>query len=147
MKKMKMSIMKWLGIYERLVQLEVEIAHLQARVDDQEMSIDSLESDMGDKVASWEVQENVEIDLYDYSYTIEEMMDDWSRDNLSGILDERMDIAMERLANEDTIREIVCREIDNHPSLECNDDSTENTTWDMNEIIQEVIEELVNRLK
>lgn len=146
MKKFKVNIMKWLGMYDRMVQLELEIAHLQSKVDDQEMSIDSLESDMGDKVASWEVQENVEIDLYDYSYTIEEMMDDWSRDNLSGILDERMDILVEKLANEDTIREIVCRELDNHPLLDDTNDDTENTTWDMNEIVQEVLSELVERL-
>ena len=54
--------------------------------------------------------------------------------------------SVEKLANEDTIREIVCRELDNHPLLEDTNDDTENTTWDMNEIVQEVLSELVERL-
>ena len=146
MKKFKANIMKWLGMYDRVVQLELEIAHLQSKVDDQEMSIDSLESDMSEKVESYEINEYVEIDMNDHIYEIEEILEDWSRDTLSSILDERMDILVEKLANEDTIREIVCREVDNHPLLEDTNDDTENTTWDMNEIVQEVLSELVERL-
>lgn len=146
MKKFKVNIMKWLGMYDRMVQLELEIAHLQSKVDDQEMSIDSLESDMGEKVESYEINDYVEIDMDNHIYEIEEIIEDWSRGSLSGILDERMDILLEKLANEDTIREIVSRELDNHPLLDSINNDTENTTWDMNEIVQEVLSELVERL-
>lgn len=146
MKKFKVNIMKWLGMYDRMVQLELEIAHLQSKIDDQEMSIDSLESDMGEKVESYEINDYVEIDMDNHIYEIEEIIEDWSRGSLSGILDERMDILLEKLANEDTIREIVSRELDNHPLLDSINNDTENTTWDMNEIVQEVLSELVERL-
>ena len=57
------------------------------------------------------------------------------------------DRAIDHLTDSDKIRELVCAELENSPLLEnLNNDTTENTTWDMNEIVQEVLDELVTRL-
>jgi hypothetical protein len=153
MKKMKMSIVKWLGIYETMLQLELENERLQAKVIDLESNLDDFENSLSEKMSSWDVEDMINdnkeyIDMYDYNDEIHSIIDDYvSEGNLSSAISAGVEQEMSVLADSDTLREMISIELDNHPALHTDNDIPDNTTWDMNEIIQEVIEELVNRLK
>jgi len=153
MKKMKMSIVKWLGIYETMLQLELENERLESKLIDLESNIEDCHSIAEEKMSSWDVEDMINdnkeyIDMYDYNDEIHSIIDDYvSEGNLSTAISEGVEQEMSALADGDTLREMISIELDNHPALHTEDDTPDNTTWDMNEIIQEVIEELVNRLK
>lgn len=153
MKKMKMSIMRWLGIQDRMLQLELEISDLQSKLENFESDLEGFGNDLDDKVAHWDVDDRIresiqDIDISDYEYGIENIIDSWASMNIDGYVSDGIHRELENLADSDTIRELIAEEVSNHPSLsEDSNSSSDNTTWDMNEIIQEVIEELVNRLK
>lgn len=153
MKKMKMSIVKWLGIYETMLQLELENERLESKLIDLESNLDDFENSLSEKMSSWDVEDMINdnkeyIDMYDYNDEIHSIIDDYvSEGNLSSAISAGVEQEMSVLADSDTLREMISIELDNHPALHTEDDTPDNTTWDMNEIIQEVIEELVNRLK
>lgn len=153
MKKMKMSIMRWLGIQDRMLQLELEISDLQSKLVNFESDLEGFSRDLDDKVAHWDVDDMIsegiqDIDISDYEYGIERIIDSWAEEHIDGYVSDGIHRELENLADSDTIRELIAEEVSNHPSLsEDSNSSSDNTTWDMNEIIQEVIEELVNRLK
>ena len=153
MKKMKMSIMRWLGVQDRMLQLELEISDLQSKLVNFESELEGFGRDLDDKVAHWDVEDMVDsaiqdIDISDYSYGIERIIDSWAEDSIDGYVSDGIHRELENLADSDTIRELIAEEVSNHPSLsEDSNDSGNNTTWDMNEIIQEVLSELVERLR
>jgi hypothetical protein len=153
MKKMKMSIVKWLGIYETMLQLELENERLESKLIDLETQLEDFESSLSEKMSSWDVEDMINdnkqyIDMYDYNHDIHSIIDDYvSEGNLSSAISAGVEQEMSVLADSDTLREMISIELDNHPALHTDNDIPDNTTWDMNEIIQEVIEELVNRLK
>jgi hypothetical protein len=153
MKKMKMSIVKWLGIYETMLQLELENERLESKLIDLETQLEDFESSLSEKMSSWDVEDMINdnkeyIDMYDYNDEIHSIIDDYvSEGNLSSAISAGVEQEMSVLADSDTLREMISIELDNHPALHTDNDIPDNTTWDMNEIIQEVIEELVNRLK
>jgi hypothetical protein len=152
MKKVKMSIVKWLGIHQEILQLELENERLQSKLYDLESNLDSLESEVGEKMSSWDVEDMISdnekyLDMYDYTDEIESIIRDYVDDgNINDAISVQVDSEISALADNDTLRELVSHEVDNHPALSANNDSPDNTTWDMNEIVQEVLSELVERL-
>lgn len=152
MKKVKMSIVKWLGIHQEILQLELENERLQSKLYDLESNLDSLESEIGEKMSSWDVEDMISenekyLDMYDYTDEIESIIRDYVDDgNINDAISTQVDSEISALADSDTLRELVSHEVDNHPALSADNDSPDNTTWDMNEIVQEVLSELVERL-
>lgn len=152
MKKVKMSIVKWLGIHQEILQLELENERLQSKLYDLESNLDNLESEIGEKMSSWDVEDmisdnNKYIDMDDYTDEIESIIRDFVDDgNINHNISEQVDSEISALADSDTLRELVSHEVDNHPALNADNDCPDNTTWDMNEIVQEVLSELVERL-
>lgn len=152
MKKVKMSIVKWLGIHQEILQLELENERLQSKLYDLESNLDSLESEVGEKMNSWDVEDMISdnreyIDIHDYTDEIESIIMDYINDgNINHTISEQVESEISVLADGDTLRELVSHEVDNHPALSADNDSPDNTTWDMNEIVQEVLSELVERL-
>lgn len=153
MKKVKMSIMKWLGIYEQMLQLELELDRVRVDLEDARTDIQHNTDEIENSAKSYEVEEIVndslsDMDIWEYEYGINEIIDSWMSSNANEYISEGISNELEHLSDSDTIREIVSTEIDNHPVLSnLNTEDSTNTTWDMNEIIQEVIEEITNRLK
>ena len=152
MKKVKMSIVKWLGIHQEILQLELENERLQSKLYDLESNLESIESEVGEKMSSWDVEDMINenhryIDIHDYNDEIELIIRDYVEDgNINDVISAQVDSEMSALADSDTLRELVLHEVDNHPALNTDNDSPDNTTWDMNEIVQEVLSELVERL-
>ena len=152
MKKVKMSIVKWLGIHQEILQLELENERLQSKVYDLESNLDSLENEVGEKMSSWDVEDMINenekyLDMHDYTDEIESIIRDYVDDgNINDAISTQVDSEISALADSDTLRELVSHEVDNHPALNTDNDSPDNTTWDMNEIVQEVLSELVERL-
>lgn len=152
MKKVKMSIVKWLGIHQEILQLELENERLQSKLYDLESNLESIESEVGEKMSSWDVEDIINdnreyIDIHDYNDEIEIIIRDYVEDgNINDVISAQVDSEMSALADSDTLRELVLHEVDNHPALNTDNDSPDNTTWDMNEIVQEVLSELVERL-
>jgi len=152
MKKVKMSIVKWLGIHQEILQLELENERLQSKLYDLESNLDNLESEIGEKMSSWDVEDMISdnnryIDMDDYTDEIESIIRDYVDDgNINDAISVQVDSEISALADSDTLRELVSHELDNHPALSADNDSPDNTTWDMNEIVQEVLSELVERL-
>ena len=153
MKKMKMSIVRWLGIQDRILQLELEISDLESKVVLLESELQETQSEIEDKITSYDAENIAEdafanIDMYDHEYTISNIIQEWMISNKDEHIQESIDKHLENLADSDTIRELISEEVSNHPQLsEDRDDDSSNATWDMNEIIQEVIEEVITRLR
>jgi len=152
MKKLKVNIMKWLGVYQRMVQLELEIERLESKLIDQDFMIDENKNNIDEKVDRYDVEDTVkdmllDISMSDYEYELQEIIQDWADSYLDEYVSSSTDRAIDHLTDSDKIRELVCAELENSPLLEnLKDDTTENTTWDMNEIVQEVLDELITRL-
>ncbi len=152
MKKVKMSIVKWLGVHQQILNLELENERLQSQVYDLETNLEGLESEVSEKMNSWDVEDMIQdnekyLDMYDYRADINDIIEDYANDgNLDDAISRQVDSEMSALVDNDTLRELVLHEVDNHPALNTDNDSPNNTTWDMNEIVQEVLSELVERL-
>ena len=152
MKKVKMSIVKWLGVHQQILNLELENERLQSQVYDLETNLQGLEDEVGEKMNSYDVEDMIQdnekyLDMYDYRADINDIIEDYANDgNLDDAISRQIDSEMSALADNDTLRELVSHEVDNHPALNTDNDSPDNTTWDVNEIVQEVLSELVERL-
>jgi len=152
MKKVKMSIVKWLGVHQQILSLELQNERLEAQVYELETNLESLENEVGEKMSSWDVEDMINdnekyLDMYDYRTDICDIIEDYVNDgNLEDAISAQVDSEISVLADNDTLRELVSHEVDNHPALNTDNDSPDNNTWDMNEIVQEVLSELVERL-
>ena len=65
MKKMKMSIMRWLGVQDRMLQLELEISDLQSKLVNFESELEGFGRDLDDKVAHWDLDDAVDSAIQD----------------------------------------------------------------------------------
>ncbi len=148
-----MSIMRWLGVQDRLLQLELEIDSLESKLMSTASDVEDNGNEIEDKLSRWEAEDIArdavnDLDISEYEYGIQEIVEVWMDDNASGYVSSAMNTELESLADNDTIRELISEEISaisTVPSYtEGEDDSP---TWDMNEIIQEVIEEVITRLR
>ena len=153
MKKVKMSIVKWLGVHQQILNLELENERLQSQVYDLETNLQGLEDEVGEKMNSYDVEDMIQdnekyLDMYDYRADINDIIEDYVNDgNLNDAICSQIDNEMSILADNDTLRELVLHEVEQLcPALNTDNDSPDNTTWDINEIVQEVLSELIERL-
>jgi hypothetical protein len=153
MKKIKMSIMRWLGVQDRLLQLELEIDSLESKLMSTASDVEDNGNEIEDKLSRWEAEDIArdavsDLDISEYEYGIQEIVEVWMDDNASGYVSSAMNTELESLADNDTIRELISEEISAISTVSAHtDDEDHNPTWDMNEIIQEVIEEVITRLR
>ena len=153
MKKIKMSIMRWLGVQDRLLQLELEIDSLESKLMSTASDVEDNGNEIEDKLSRWEAEDIArdavsDLDISEYEYGIQEIVEVWMDDNASGYVSSAMNTELESLADNDTIRELISEEISAISTVSAHtEDEDHNPTWDMNEIIQEVIEEVITRLR
>jgi hypothetical protein len=153
MKKIKMSIMRWLGVQDRLLQLELEIDSLESKLMSTASDVEDNGNEIEDKLSRWEAEDIArdalsDLDISEYDYGIQEIVEVWMDDNVSGYVSNAMNTELESLADNDTIRELISEEISAISTVPAHtEDEDHNPTWDMNEIIQEVIEEVITRLR
>ena len=153
MKKIKMSIMRWLGVQDRLLQLELEIDSLESKLMSTASDVEDNGNEIEDKLSRWEAEDIArdavnDLDISEYEYGIQEIVEVWMDDNASGYVSSAMNTELESLADNDTIRELISEEISAISTVPAHtEDEDHSPTWDMNEIIQEVIEEVITRLR
>lgn len=148
-----MSIMRWLGVQDRLLQLELEIDSLESKLMSTASDVEDNGNEIEDKLSRWEAEDIArdavnDLDISEYEYGIQEIVEVWMDNNASGYVSSAMDKEIESLADNDTIRELISEEISAISALPVHtEDEDHSPTWDMNEIIQEVIEEVITRLR
>lgn len=148
-----MSIMRWLGVQDRLLQLELEIDSLESKLMSTASDVEDNGNEIEDKLSRWEAEDIArdavsDLDISEYEYGIQEIVEVWMDDNASGYVSSAMNTELESLADNDTIRELISEEISAISTVSAHtEDEDHNPTWDMNEIIQEVIEEVITRLR
>ncbi len=148
-----MSIMRWLGVQDRLLQLELEIDSLESKLMSTASDVEDNGNEIEDKLSRWEAEDIArdavsDLDISEYEYGIQEIVEVWMDDNASGYVSSAMNTELESLADNDTIRELISEEVSAISTVSTHtEDEDHNPTWDMNEIIQEVIEEVITRLR
>lgn len=153
---MKNVLRDWLGINEEKFALEVQLNKLQqkldyldasyADVDDKVENIDSEVSDMKheleDKVSEYDVSDIVRDVAY---YDIDDIKNDLDVDtDYSEIADTVFDLVMQEIENRDTLQELVEQKLE-----ALTDEGRSNTGAypDITEIVEDVVEELINKLR
>ena len=148
-----MSIMRWLVVQDRLLQLELEIDSLESNLTSTASDVEDNGNEIEDKLSRWEAEDIArdaldDFEISEHEYSIREMIENWMDDNISEYVSNAMNTELESLADNDTIRELISEEVSAISTLPAHTDEEEDSpTWDMNEIIQEVIEEVITRLR
>lgn len=148
-----MSIMRWLGVQDRLLQLELEIDSLESKLMSTASDVEDNGNEIEDKLSRWEAEDIArdavnDLDISEHEYSIVEIIENWMDDNANEYVSNAMSAELESLADSDTIRELISEEVSAISTVPVHtDDEDHNPTWDMNEIIQEVIEEVITRLR
>ena len=153
---MKNVLRDWLGINEEKFALEVQLKKLQqkldyldasyADVDDKVDNLDSEVSDMKyeveDKINYSDAEDIVRDTAYcDIEYVKSDLEDEM---DYSEITDNVFDLVMQEIENRDTLQELV------ENKLEALTDEGRNNTGaypDITEIVEDVVEELINKLR
>ena len=153
---MKNVLRDWLGINEEKFALEVQLNKLQQKLDyldasyaDVDDKVDSLESEVSDvkyevedKPTYSEAEELVRDLAYcDIEYVKSDLEDEM---DYSEITDNVFDLVMQEIENRDTLQELV------ENKLEALTDEGRNNTGaypDITEIVEDVVEELINKLR
>ena len=153
---MKNVLRDWLGINEEKFALEVQLNKLQQKLDyldasyaDVDDKVDSLESEVSDvkyevedKPTYSEAEELVSDLAYcDIEYVKSDLEDEI---DYSEITDNVFDLVMQEIENRDTLQELV------ENKLEALTDEGRNNTGaypDITEIVEDVVEELINKLR
>lgn len=154
MRKIKNFLRDWLEISEDKFHMNADLIKMRNK-------IDSLESQIEDSVR------NLEDKVSDVEYSVEEKVSEWDvgdivrdiaycdiddiNNDLEGVwafdiaADNVFDLVMQEIENRDTLKELVSTEIENHTH------TTEEQGYpvdvDINEIAEEVLELLIERLK
>ncbi len=148
-----MSIMRWLGVQDRLLQLELEIDSLESKLMSTASDVEDNGNEIEDKLSRYEAEDIArdavnDLDISEHEYSIVEIIENWMDDNANEYVSNAMNTELESLADNDTIRELISEEVSAISTVPVHtEDEDHNPTWDMNEIIQEVIEEVITRLR
>ena len=153
---MKNVLRDWLGINEEKFALEVQLNTLQQKLDylyasheDADDKLESLDSSLSDlkyevedKVSEWDLDDRIREIAY---YDIDDIKNDLDEDmDYSEITDNVFDLVMQEIENRDTLQELV------EAKLEALTDEGRNNTGaypDITEIVEDVVEELINKLR
>ena len=153
---MKNVLRDWLGINEEKFALEVELQKMQRELErlefqcdaadekasDLEGSIDELKYEVEDKITYSDAEDIVRDIAY---YDIDDIKSDLDSENdNSEIVDTVFDLVMQEIEHRDTIQELV------EAKLESLTDEGRNNTGaypDITEIVEDVVEQLINKLR
>ena len=146
---MKNVLRDWLGINEEKFALEVQLNTLQQKLDeldekysDVDDKVESLKYEVEDKVSEWDLDDRIREIAY---YDIDDIKNDLDEDmDYSEITDNVFDLVMQEIENRDTLQELV------EAKLEALTDEGRNNTGaypDITEIVEDVVEELINKLR
>lgn len=153
---MKNVLRDWLGINEEKFALEVQLNKLQQKLDyldasyaDVDDKLDNLDSEVSnmkyeleDKISEYDIDDRIRDIAY---YDIDDVKNDLEEDmDYSEITDNVFDLVMQEIENRDTLQELV------ENKLEALTDEGRNNTGaypDITEIVEDVVEELINKLR
>ena len=153
---MKNVLRDWLGINEEKFALEVQLNKLQQKLDylygsheDVDYKLDNLDSEVSnmkyeleDKISEYDIDDRIRDIAY---YDIDDVKNDLEEDmDYSEITDNVFDLVMQEIENRDTLQELV------ENKLEALTDEGRNNTGaypDITEIVEDVVEELINKLR
>jgi len=146
---MKNVLRDWLGINEEKFALEVQLNTLQKKLDelddkysDVDDKVESLKYEVEDKVSEWDLDDRIREIAY---YDIDDIKNDLDEDmDYSEITDNVFDLVMQEIENRDTLQELV------EAKLEALTDEGRNNTGaypDITEIVEDVVEQLINKLR
>ena len=153
---MKNVLRDWLGINEEKFALEVQLNTLQKKldeldasysdVDDKVESLDGSLSDLKyeveDKVSEWDLDDRIRDIAY---YDIDDIKSDLDSDtDNSEIVDTVFDLVIQEIEHRDTIQELVEQKLE---AMTNEARESEGTPLDITEIVEDVVEELINKLR
>jgi len=152
---MKNVLRDWLGINEEKFALEVQLNTLQQKLDeldekytdadrriyDLDGSLSELKYEVEDKVSEYDLDDRIRDIAY---YDIDDIKNDLDEDmDYSEITDDVFDLVMQEIENRDTLQELVKGEIENFTSTT----EAQGYPVDITEIVEDVVEELINKLR
>ncbi len=152
---MKNVLRDWLGINEEKFALEVQLNTLQQKLDylyasheDADEKLESLDGSLSelkyeveDKVSEWDLDDRIRDIAY---YDIDDIKSDLDIDiDYEEVADTVFDLVMQEIENRDTLQELVKGEIENFTSTT----EAQGYPVDITEIVEDVVEELINKLR
>ena len=153
---MKNVLRDWLGINEEKFALEVQLNTLQNKLDelnekysdvdsriyDLDSSINEVKYEVEDKVSEWDLDDRVR----DIAYCdIDDIKNDLDIDiDYSEIADTVFDLVIQEIEHRDMIQELVEQKLE---AMTNESRETEGTPLDITEIVEDVVEELINKLR
>jgi hypothetical protein len=139
---MKNVLRDWLGINEEKFALEVQLNKLQQKVGDLEGELSDVKYELEDKTNNGDVEDIVRYTAYCDIDDINNDLD--SEMDYSEITDTVFDLVMQEIENRDTLQELVEAKLES-----LNDEGRNNTGAypDITEIVEDVVEELINKLR
>lgn len=154
MRKIKSFLRDWLEISEDKFHLDAELIRMRNKIDSLESQIEDSVSNLEDKVSDVEYSIEEKVSEWDVGdivrdiayYDIDDIKNDLDEDmDYSEITDNVFDLVMQEIENRDTLKELVSTEVENHTH------TTEEQGYpvdvDVNEIAEEVLELLIEKLK
>lgn len=153
---MKNVLRDWLGINEEKFALEVQLNTLQQKLDeldekykdadrriyDLDGSLSELKYEVEDKVSDYDLDDRVRDIAY---YDIDDIKNDLNLEvDYEEVTDTIFDLVMQEIENRDTLQELV------EAKLEALTDEGRNNTGaypDITEVVEDVVEELINKLR
>lgn len=149
---MKAQIRKWLGIdadlqkaYERMEELNYELIDKLTEHNNEINSLRHTIDEIGYKVEdlpqSWDVEDMIrDIAYHDIDDIKSDLEDVFDYDEVKDVV---FDLVMDEIENRDTLEELVRGEIENLPTFT----ETQSNPVDISEIVEDVVEELINKLR
>jgi len=153
---MKNVLRDWLGINEEKFALEVELQKMQQKLDyledkytevdgkaeNLDSEVSNMKYELEDKISEYDIDDRIRDVAY---YDIDDIKNDLEEDmDYSEIADTVFDLVMREIENRDTIQELVEAKLES-----LNDEGRNNTGAypDITEIVEDVVEELINKLR
>ncbi len=152
---MKNVLRDWLGINKEKYALELQVAQLQKKLDYLDSkyediaykadgldgSLSELKYEVEDKISEYDLDDRIRDIAYCDIDDIKNDLDD--EIDTSEITDNVFDLVMQEIENRDTLQELVKSEIENFTSAT----EAQGYPADITEIVEDVVEELVNKLR
>ena len=146
---MKNVLRDWLGINEEKFALEVQLNTLQKKLDeldekytDVDDKVDSLKYEVEDKVSEWDLDDRIRDIAY---YDIDDIKSDLDIDiDYEEVTDTVFDLVIQEIEHRDTIQELVEQKLE---AMTNEARESEGTPLDITEIVEDVVEELINKLR
>jgi hypothetical protein len=153
---MKNVLRDWLGINEEKFALEVQLNKLQQKLDyledkytevdgkaeNLDSEVSNMKYELEDKISEYDIDDRIRDVAY---YDIDDIKNDLEEDmDYSEIADTVFDLVMQEIENRDTLQELV------EHKLEALTEEGRNNTGaypDITEIVEDVVEELINKLR